>query len=96
MLAMYDHAKYLSEDRLRAAEQTRLINELRTARREARTPLRTAPTAGQWQVLWPSTDVTGKSVTMVNTATGDRHIGRDPGDWDRALGEVVRHMGVGV
>ncbi|MGH8944951.1 MAG: hypothetical protein ACRDVL_02240 [Acidimicrobiia bacterium] len=92
---MYDHARHLHEDRIRAAERSRLINELRAARREAGAR-RTARPADQWQVLWPSTDITGRAVTMVNTATGERHTGRDPADWDRALGEVVRQLGVGV
>lgn len=95
MTAMYEHAKSLHEERVRAAEQARLVAELRRTNRSQRR-------AGgislrdEWRVVWASSDLTGKAVAMVNTATGEKRIGRDPADWDRALGHAVRQLHVGV
>jgi hypothetical protein len=95
MLAMYDYAKDLHQDRLRAADHVRLVKELRNSRREMAAP-EAAGGLDQWQILWSSSDITGTAVTMVNATPGVKHTGRDPGDWDRALGQITRQMEIGV
>lgn len=92
-MTMYDHARSLHEERLRAAEQARLAAEVRSASRARRVE---ADEENGWRVAWSSSDLTGKAVAIVNRVTGEKRIGRDPADWDRALAEAVRKLRVGV
>lgn len=87
------YAKLVLEERRRVAEHARLVAELRAARRSQR---QQAAGRGGWSLQWGDNGLTGKPVMLVNTTTGEKHTGRDPGDWDRALGDVVRQLGVGV
>lgn len=93
MMPMYDYAKHLHRERLRTADQARLLAEVTPRRSRERN--RHAG-AGHWQVLWASSDITGKAVTIANPVTGERRVGRDPADWDAALGEAVRQLEFGV
>lgn len=96
-MAMYVYAKLMLDERRRVAENGRLVAELRAARRDARRSQRQrAAQIDAWSLQWADNGLTGKPVTLVNTRTGEKHTGRDPGDWDRALGDVVRQLGVGV
>lgn len=93
MMAIYDYAKHLHRERIQTAERIRTVSALRAASR-----VRPAPVDldEEWQLLWASSDVTGRTVTMVNAATGERRTGRHPADWDLALGEAARQLHVGV
>lgn len=85
------YAKLVLEERRSQADHARLVAEVRAARRSQR-----QEEAGVWSLQWADNGLTGKPVMLVNTTTGEKHTGRDPGDWDRALGDVVRQLGVGV
>ena len=87
-IATYVLANQILADRRRQAENRRLVAELRAAVRVDRARNR-APETDGWSLEWATNGFTGKSVTLVNASTGEKVVGRDPGDWDKALGRAM-------
>lgn len=88
-MAIYGLANHILADRRREAENRRLVAELRADARADRVQKR-APASDRWSLEWATNGFTGKIVTLVNASTGERTIGRDPGDWDKALGRAMK------
>ena len=88
-IATYVLANQILADRRREAENRRLVAELRAAARADRVQNR-APASNRWSLEWATNGFTGKPVTLVNVSTGEKTIGRDPGDWDKALGRAMK------
>lgn len=84
----YILANAILADRRREAEHRRLVAELKAADRAERQ--NRASRRGLWRLEWGNNGFTGKPVTLVNTVTGERLTGRDPGDWDKAMGRALR------
>lgn len=88
----YILANAILADRQHRAEHRRFVADLKAANKEARSRVRRS-TRGFWSLEWGNNGFTGKPVTLVNSATGERLTGRDPGDWDRAMGRALRSAG---
>lgn len=88
-MATYVLANHIIADRRREAENRRLVAEVRASARADRAQTR-ARRGDRWSLEWATNGLTGKPVTLVNAATGEKAVGRDPGDWDKALGRAMK------
>jgi hypothetical protein len=88
-IATYVLANHILADRRREAESRRLAADVRAAARADRAQAR-ARRSERWSLEWAASGFTGKPVTLVNVTTGEKTVGRDPGDWDKALGRAMK------
>ena len=89
---MYELARYLHADRLRAAEARRVANF--AGRNRGRKLPQHGELEGRWTLEWAGNGFTGTQVTLTNEDTGERLTGRHPFDWDEALGNALEETGL--
>lgn len=93
-MASYALANHILAHKRSTAQHQRLLAELRSTRREQRRLDRIrAEQNARWSLEWSSNGLTGKPVSLVNGLTGERSTGRDPADWDRAMGRAMQSVG---
>jgi hypothetical protein len=88
-LAMYSLADSIIRDRRMTSDKARLVAELKIVRGNDHGS-DDPPSQPVWLLEWTTSGVTGKTVKLHSPHTADTPIGRDPGDWDRALAHASR------